>query len=95
MRQHIKLMLNNAEQYIPKGYCCVYSEGKEWVRCPFYQLRKVTKSRFEQFKVIVDENTGEYYYFLPYNTNRLEYCSYLKKYLSVQDMIKDCEVNEE
>ena len=50
--------------------------------CPFLQFRKITNSRL---KLVPD---------IPFGNKHLQYCAYLKKYLWIQDCIKDCGINE-
>lgn len=94
----IDLIRNKAEEYIPKGGCCWDLFGNNDIRCPFFQLRKMTQSRLNKLtKIIKDPHTNELieFCFIPYGNHFLQYCSYLKKYLSIQDNIKDCGINEE
>lgn len=90
----IKAIINKPEDFVPKGYCCCeYGiNGKE---CPFLQWRKMTPSRLEQFKEIFVTNKGHEIirYDIPAGNKYLQYCSYLKEYLSVQDGVKDCNIN--
>lgn len=90
----IKAIINKPEDFVPKGYCCCeYGiNGKE---CPFLQWRKMTPSRLEQFKEIFITKDGREIvrYGIPAGNKYLQYCSYLKEYLSVQDCIKDCDIN--
>lgn len=59
-------------------------------RCPFWQLRKFSKNK--QIKIV-----QKYHIFgIPTwyaRTHELEYCSFLKEYLSIQDECKDCGIN--
>ena len=91
----IKAIINKPEDFVPKGYCCCeYGiNGKE---CPFLQWRKMTPSRLEQFKEIFITKDGREIvrYGIPAGNKYLQYCSYLKEYLSVQDCIKDCRIKD-
>jgi hypothetical protein len=90
----IKAIIDRPKDFVPKGYCCCeYGiNGKE---CPFLQWRKMTPSRLEQFKKIFVTKDGQEIvrYDIPSGNKYLQYCSYLKEYLSVQDCIKDCDIN--
>lgn len=91
----IKAIIDKPEDFIPKGYDCFEYEinGKE---CPFLQWRKMTSGRLEKFKkTFTNSRTSEtkVYYDIPAGNKYLQYCSYLKEYLSVQDCLKDCNIN--
>lgn len=90
----IKAIINKPKDFVPRGYCCCEHEtnGKE---CPFLQWRKMTPSRLEQFKEIfvTSKGHGIIRYDIPAENKYLQYCSYLKEYLSVQDCVKDCNIN--
>ena len=82
----VKSIINKAEEVIPYGYYCTGDGAKcsdvGNTECPFLQWRKRTASRLKDVK---DIPCGNIY---------LQYCSYLKKYLDVQDCIKDCRIKD-
>ena len=78
----IKFIIDKKEEAIPQGYYC---NGKSIIggtECPFLQFRKQTNNRWKLIELGI-----------PYGNKYFQYCSYLKKYLSVQDCIKDCNIN--
>lgn len=79
----VELIRDRAEEYIPEGWCCWDCYGDNDIRCSFFQLRKITRNRAK----LVDG--------WPSGNTKLEYCSYLKKYLSIQDNIKDCGIKSD
>lgn len=79
----IKSIIDKKEEAIPQGYYCNENSTIGGTECPFLQFRKMTKSRLNKVTP-----------FIPYGNTRLQYCSYLKKYLSIQDCVKDCNINE-
>ena len=95
----IKSIIDNAEEAIPEGYFCT-GDGAECspiggTECPFLQWRKMTGPRLEKFKkTFTNLKTSEtiVYYDLPAGNRLLQYCSYLKAYLTIQDCIKDCRI---
>ena len=92
----IKSIIDKPEEVIPKGYCCTEYTSVGGYECPFLQWRKMTKNRLELFKkTFTNPRTGETktYYDIPAGNKLLQYCSYLKDYLEVQDCIKDCQIN--
>ena len=97
----IKSILGNAEEVIPEGYFCI-GDGAECssvggTECPFLQWRKMTGPRLEKFKkTFTNPKTGEtvVYYDIPSGNTLLQYCSYLKDYLEIQDCIKDCRIKD-
>ena len=80
----IKAIIDNPERVIPEGYCCAAYSSVGGYECPFLQWRKMTSSRLKQLKREID---------IPYGNRLLQYCSFLKAYLSIQDCLKDCRVN--
>lgn len=80
----IKTIIDNPERVIPEGYCCTEYSSVGGYECPFLQWRKMTSSRLKQLKREID---------IPYGNRLLQYCSFLKAYLSIQDCLKDCQVN--
>ena len=95
----IKSIIDKAEEVIPEGYFCT-GDGAECssvggTECPFLQWRKQTRPRLDKFKKIFNNpKTGEtvVYYDIPAGNKLLQYCSYLKDYLGIQDCIKDCKI---
>ena len=95
----IKSIIDKAEEVIPWGYYCT-GDGAECssvggTECPFLQWRKMTSNRLKKFKkVFTNPKTGETvtYYDIPAGNTMLQYCSYLKDYLYIQDCIKDCKI---
>lgn len=93
----IKAIKDNAEEFIPYGYYCDEVNEVGMGECPFLQWRKMTPSRLEKFKkTFTNTRTGEtkVCYDIPSGNKMLQYCSYLKKYLGVQDCIKDCRIKD-
>ena len=93
----INSITDKAEEVIPEGYFCTGDGAKcssvGGTECPFLQWRKMNNSRLEKFKkVFTNSKTGEtiVYYDIPAGNKLLQYCSYLKAYLTIQDCIKDC-----
>lgn len=80
-KARIELIKDKAEEFIPKGFYCASYGQKE---CPFLQFRKQTNNRWKLIEVGI-----------PYGNKYFQYCSYLRKYLSIQDCIKDCGINED
>lgn len=95
----IKSIIDKAEEVIPEGYFCT-GDGAECssvggTECPFLQWRKQTGPRLGKFKKVFNNSkTGEtvVYYDIPAGNKLLQYCSYLKDYLGIQDCIKDCKI---
>ena len=77
---------DKAEEVIPYGHYCIGDGAKcsnvGKTECPFLQWRKRTASRLKEVKDI------------PWGNIHLQYCSYLKKYLDVQDCVKDCRIKD-
>ena len=75
---------DKAEEVIPYGHYCIGDGAKcsnvGKTECPFLQWRRRTAFRLKEVKDI------------PYGNIYLQYCSYLKKYLDVQDCVKDCRI---
>ena len=97
----IKSIIDKAEEVIPEGYFCTGNGAKcssvGDTECPFLQWRKMTHSRLKKFKkVFTNPKTGETvtYYDIPAGNTMLQYCSYLKDYLYIQDCIKDCRIKD-
>ena len=95
----IKSIIDKAEEVIPEGYFCTgdgaICSSVGGTECPFLQWRKMTPSRLKKFKkVFTNPKTGETvtYYDIPAGNRLLQYCSYLKDYLTIQDCIKDCKI---
>ena len=93
----VKAIIDRAEEFIPYGYYCNEPNEYGQIECPFLQWRKMTPSRLEKFKkTFTNTRTGEtkVYYDIPWGNVHLQYCSYLKKYLDIQDCIKDCRIKD-
>ena len=59
-------------------------------RCPFWQLRKFSKGKLHKLRL------KHHIWALPIwysKSHQLEYCSFLREYLSIQDGCKDCGIN--
>ncbi len=97
----VKTIIDKAAEVIPYGYYCTGDGAKcsnvGGTECPFLQWRKMTNSRLEKFKqVFTNLKTGQTItsYDIPAGNTMLQYCSYLKKYLHIQDCIKDCRIKD-
>ena len=97
----IKSIIDKAEEVIPYGYYCTgdgaVCSSAGGTECPFLQWRKMTRTRLEKFKqTFTNPVTGQAItsYDIPAGNTMLQYCSYLKKYLHIQDCIKDCRIKD-
>lgn len=81
-----KITFEEAIDNIP--HCDVYCNCNK--RCPYFQIHHVSKNKFS--KICKDNLLTVPTY---RSTNRhLEYCSFLRDYLSTQDGCKDCGINQ-
>ncbi len=81
-KKHI-ITVKEAIERVPRSDC--YCDG-----CPFIQIRSFTKRK--QAKLVKKNQI----FGIPVwyaGEHQLEYCAFLKTYLSIQDHIKDCGIN--
>ena len=82
-----KITLKEAIDRIPHDWAYCLDSG----RCPYFQFRTMTKNRF-----IRVAKKNELLVPIWYEEQHvLEYCTFLRQYLSIQDGCKDCGINED
>lgn len=76
---------NYDESLIPAGCYC---DG-----CPYKKYIKIRYKKFMKYQLATDKGFGSI--LVPSGWKRAEYCSVLGDFLSIQDSIKDCDINDE
>ena len=82
-----RITLKEAIDNIPHNECYCNDSG----RCPYWNLRKFNKNKWNKLCDKYELLAPCYYG----SMHILEYCSFLKTYLSIQDGCKDCGINED
>ena len=83
----IKTIIDKPEKVVPDGYFCNEPNGIGHRECPFLQWRKASENKMNRYIKVYNLS-------VPWCNTELQYCSLLKAYLSIQDCIKDCGIND-
>lgn len=72
-----------AAKSVPEGPYCA-----DWPVCPFHTYRKMSKKEFRRFRETRPTPSWS-------RRERMEYCALLRDFLSIQDGVKDCGINDD